>query len=188
MNKVFVIGDTHFLHKRMSEYTGRPENFNRLIVENWNRVVDNDDLVIHLGDFSAGVKGRHELLSLIGNTLNGEKILIKGNHDHFEVSDYKNKYGFKDVYNYLVIEDILFTHYPIETNKYSKQNEINNVHKLKNIIKENDINFIVHGHTHNRDVHISGHYNCSVEKINYTPIELEILLNGETNGRWKKGL
>jgi len=182
--KVFVIGDTHFLHENIIKYTGRPENFNRLIVENWNSVVSEDDLVFHLGDFSAGIKGRYELLANIGNMLNGEKVLIRGNHDHFSEDRYINEFGFTSVFDYLAIRDVLLTHYPLEITEYSKPKEIQRVKSMIGFMKNQKLNFVVHGHTHNRDVSVPGHYNCSVEQINFTPIELEVLLKGEVNGRF----
>ena len=46
--------------------------------ENWNRVVGQDDIVFHLGDFCLG--GSHEWTKIL-NRLNGKIYLILGNHD-----------------------------------------------------------------------------------------------------------
>ena len=179
MPKVFVIGDTHFLHEKIKKYTGRPEKFNRMIIDNWNRVVGPDDLVIHLGDLTAGLKGRYALLVRMVNMLNGQRILIRGNHDHFSVKKYKEDMGFTEVYEHLVLEDILFTHYPLEITQYSKPKEVHNVKELERVVSANGINHIIHGHTHNRDTGLDNHYNCSVECIDYTPVEISVFLKGK---------
>ena len=48
--QTFVISDTHFGHANMTKYHDRPERFDRVLIENWNRVVGKQDLIIHLGD------------------------------------------------------------------------------------------------------------------------------------------
>lgn len=185
MSKLFVIGDTHFLHKNIVKYTGRDERFNTLLIKNWNSVVGPEDMVIHLGDLSAGVGDRRELLYKIVNALNGNRILIRGNHDHYKAHVYKDEMGFQEVYPELILEDVLFTHYPLQITEYSKYKEKVRVEHLQRLAKKNDIKYIVHGHTHNRDTGLPGHYNCSCEQIDLTPIELGEFLKGEINGKYQ---
>jgi len=136
-------------------------------------------MVIHLGDLSAGVKGRHDELFEMVNSLNGNRILIRGNHDHYKMSDYINKMNFESVYDYLILDDILFTHYPLEINKWMKDSEIKNINFLNDLYIKNNLKYVVHGHTHNRNIDLDNHYNCSVEQINYTPILLEKLIKNK---------
>jgi len=175
-SKIFVIGDTHFLHDNIIEYTGRPGDFNTRIIRNWNKVVSDNDMVFHLGDLSAGVKGRYDLLAKMCQSLKGQRILIRGNHDHYSDEFYKNECGFEDVVDHIVIDDLLFCHYPLRITKYSKPNEIEWVEKLQSIVENQGIKKIIHGHVHNRDSGIKDHYNCSVEVIDYTPQELNEFL------------
>lgn len=186
MSKLFVIGDTHFLHSNIVKYTGRDEMFNTLLIQNWNKVVGSDDMVIHLGDLSAGVGDRKELLYRMVNKLNGNRILIRGNHDHMKAHVYKDEMGFDEVFSELILDDVLFTHYPLEITQYSSPKEKIRVEHLRKMALENDVNYIVHGHTHNRDTGIPGHYNCSCERLDLTPIELGIFLEGEINGKIEK--
>lgn len=52
---------------------------NEAFINNWNNVVDNDSVVFHLGDFAwGGFKKWKD----VRDRLNGNIILIKGNHDH----------------------------------------------------------------------------------------------------------
>lgn len=81
--KIFFTSDTHFWHKNIIRYCKRPfssvEEMNEALIENWNNKVPPDGIVFHLGDFCfAGADKIKELTS----RLNGNIILIKGNHDH----------------------------------------------------------------------------------------------------------
>ena len=47
--KRYVISDTHFNHSRILEYCQRPfdnvEQMNEVIINNWNKVINEDDIV-----------------------------------------------------------------------------------------------------------------------------------------------
>ena len=79
---ILFTSDTHFYHSHIIKFCKRPfssvEEMDEKLIENWNSVVTEDDLVFHLGDFAFG--GNKEWSS-IRNRLNGEIILIEGNHD-----------------------------------------------------------------------------------------------------------
>ena len=59
--------DTHFNHANIIRYCRRPfgsvREMNEALVSNWNRVVAEDDVVYHLGDFGFG--GRRGLLPIL---------------------------------------------------------------------------------------------------------------------------
>lgn len=77
--KTFVTADLHFGHGNIIKHCERPfENrqaMDKALIDNWNSVVGPHDRVIVVGDFAW--KSPEFYLS----TLNGSKILIKGNHD-----------------------------------------------------------------------------------------------------------
>ena len=81
-SKIFFTSDTHFGHEHILKFCDRPfkdvEEMNYKLIDNWNKKVPHDGLVFHLGDFAWG---GYELWKNIRNQLNGEIILIKGNHD-----------------------------------------------------------------------------------------------------------
>ena len=82
-NKLFFTADLHFFHTNIIEFCDRPfktvEEMNQTLIDNWNSVVKNaDDTVIIDGDF-AFTGNIHTIKNLLSQ-LNGEKILIKGNH------------------------------------------------------------------------------------------------------------
>jgi calcineurin-like phosphoesterase family protein len=81
MNKWFI-SDTHFSHTNIIRYTGRPfQSVNEMderLIENWNALVEPQDMVFFLGDFGLGTT---EFLTSLCARLHGNKICIRGNHD-----------------------------------------------------------------------------------------------------------
>lgn len=116
----YVISDTHFGHARMMEeaFEARPfdsvEEMDAIMVANWNKVVGNDDVIYHLGDFAlSSRKRKRDLLE----ELNGYKILIMGNHDKWrgQTTDDWRENGFDKVYrDYLILDETyILSHRPI---------------------------------------------------------------------------
>lgn len=155
MSKVWVISDSHFGHLNIIKYCNRPfddvETMNETIIKNWNNTVSKDDLVFHLGDVILGRNAKENMKEIIPK-LNGKKILIRGNHDHFKTSDYIEA-GFHTVYDYPIIYDGFYflSHEPLFMN-------------------ENMPYVNVHGHLHDKSYNSKQHINVSVECIDYKPI------------------
>lgn len=134
---IYFTSDQHFFHQKVIRMNDRPfknsEEMDRVIVDNWNDIVDANDEVYILGDVTIkGGKKTHEILS----KLKGKKYLIKGNHDHFM----KNT-NFDDIFiwtkDYAEIEYnneiFILCHYPmLEWNQFFRGS------------------FHVHGHQHNK--------------------------------------
>ena len=84
---IYFTGDTHFGHKNIIEYCGRPfadvETHDRALIDNWNSVVKPGDTVFHLGDFAfrRTFDGHDGSDRDYESLLQGNMILIKGNHD-----------------------------------------------------------------------------------------------------------
>jgi calcineurin-like phosphoesterase family protein len=104
-NDTFVVGDTHFGHANIIHYCCRPFGFqnvaemDRVLIDNWNRTVKPTDTLYFLGDLK---KHRYNSFEHYWNQLNGNKILIRGNHDDFgEESRIINYNGLK----FLLIHD-----------------------------------------------------------------------------------
>ena len=82
MGKIFVVSDTHFGHDR--EFLWGPRGFTNYsehdiaVIENWNNVVQPDDIVYHLGDVMLG-DSEYGMSCL--RQLNGTIRIIRGNHD-----------------------------------------------------------------------------------------------------------
>jgi calcineurin-like phosphoesterase family protein len=176
MTNTFLISDTHFSHANILTFKkedGLPlrpfssvEEMDEEMIKRWNEVVKPNDKVYHLGDVAIPKKGLDCLARL-----NGDKVLIRGNHDTQKLKDY-TKY-FRDIRGYHVLENMIFSHIPVHPDS-------------KGRFKAN-----IHGHLHARrvtmdsDIEISGdeikieriidpYYYCvSVENIDYRPISFE---------------
>jgi calcineurin-like phosphoesterase family protein len=79
MNKIFFTSDTHFGHKNIIKLCNRPfssvEEMNKGIIDRWNYVIDNDDIIYVLGDFCFDSPLKYI------DKLAGHIIFIKGDHD-----------------------------------------------------------------------------------------------------------
>jgi calcineurin-like phosphoesterase family protein len=155
--KIFFIADTHFYHKNIIDYCGRPytsvEEMNKQLVKNWNATVHKDDLVIHLGDVGLGSKTQ---VRNIVKQLHGRKILIKGNHDIWTDEFYKTC-GFERVSKFPIIwgEKYILSHAPLQLDFGDY------------------INIFGHVHNNGSKCEKPGRSKCvSVEMVKYTPIEL----------------
>lgn len=98
IENVFFVSDTHFNHSNIIKYCNRPfkntEEMNEVLIKNWNEKVPKNGLVYHLGDFAWGSISRWEQ---IREQLNGEIILIFGNHDEHFINNKRIYKLFKEV-------------------------------------------------------------------------------------------
>ncbi len=109
---IFCIADTHFDHDKLSEYDARPVDFTSRIISNCHKVLKEDDLLIHLGDF---MMGKPEKWTAILSAIPGRKVLVKGNHDSKSYSWYMNNgfnFSCRDFGWRLFGIKILFSHRP----------------------------------------------------------------------------
>lgn len=84
---VYTIGDLHLsfgVKKPMDIFQGW-DNYVERLTENWNRVVSDGDTVVVPGDISwaMDLSETAKDFEYIDRVLNGEKILLKGNHDYW---------------------------------------------------------------------------------------------------------
>lgn len=176
--RYFFISDMHFHHKLALDWRtefSSLDQMNNTMVENWNKIVSPQDVVYNLGDEHLGnAQDSQKLL----RSLNGYKILIRGNHSNKSDNWYKNA-GFSEIHNkiYLIspsrpaTKAYILTHYPIPYRE---------LEALEHTLQKKILN--IHGHIHNstdhtftgEDVweHPEFYLNVCVEKINYTPLEL----------------
>jgi calcineurin-like phosphoesterase family protein len=179
MPNVFLTSDTHWGHANICKFTNydgspvRPwddvEEMNEEMIKRWNETVGPKDKVYHLGD----VVINRRFLPIL-DRLNGDKVLIKGNHDIFPLKDYV-KY-FRDIRAYHVMNGMILSHIPVHKESIAR------------------FGTNIHGHTHgNRVMKIVGAYTdgtpirskdkidpdyfcVCVEQTDYRPISFEDVL------------
>lgn len=115
--------DSHFGHANIIRYCGRPFDFkeehDRVLEENWNSLVNKQDIVYHLGDFGFGSP---EYLRKIADRLHGKICLLKGNHDKHCNKEVFNK-RFVWIKDYHLMQQgnqkIVLMHYAMRTWHFS---------------------------------------------------------------------
>lgn len=117
------------------------------LVQNWNDTVTPEDTVYFLGDLTLRGRRFHDMLAL----LNGNKVLVQGNHDP----------DLPDIPRVIIREidgiPILFVHNPAD-------------------IPEGYEGWVIHGHQHNNTPLFSQELkrvNVSVENTEYRPVMLQ---------------
>ena len=119
MPAVFLVSDTHFGHLGVCRFTRsdgvtklRPwdnaEEMDEFMIKAWNERVGPKDKVYHLGDV---VINRRALPTL--SRLNGDKVLIRGNHDIFRDEEYREH--FRELRAYHVMNGMILSHIPLHS-------------------------------------------------------------------------
>jgi calcineurin-like phosphoesterase family protein len=130
------------------------------MVRAWNERVKPTDKVYHLGDV---VINRKSLKTLA--RLNGDKVLIRGNHDIFRDDEYREY--FRELRAYHVMNGMILSHIPVHSDSLGR------------------FGVNIHGHTHANRVMLPGfngkptdivdvRYHCvCVEQTDFAPILFE---------------
>ena len=117
MPAVFLVSDTHFGHAGVCRFThedtgvkirpwDNPDEMDEEMVKRWNETVKPNDKVYHLGD----VVINRKCLSIMSR-LNGDKVLIRGNHDIFRDDEYRQY--FRELRAYHVMNGMILSHIPV---------------------------------------------------------------------------
>ena len=118
MPATFLVSDTHFGHAGVCRFThpddpevklrpwSDPDEMDEEMVRRWNETVRPSDKVYHLGDV---VINRKALRTL--HRLNGDKVLIRGNHDIFRDEEYRTY--FRELRAYHVLNGMILSHIPV---------------------------------------------------------------------------
>ena len=137
MPSVFLVSDTHFGHTGVCRFTRNdgeklrpwtdPDEMDEAMIKAWNERVKPTDKVYHLGDV---VINRKALA--IMRRLNGDKVLIRGNHDIFRDEDYRAH--FRELRAYHVMNGMILSHIPVHSDSLGR------------------FGVNIHGHTHSNRV------------------------------------
>lgn len=165
---IWFTSDHHFGHRAVINYSNRPftsiEQMDSHLIGMWQAVVEADDLVYYLGDFSFS---KNERTREIFNQLPGKKILIQGNHDGDEARKLFRPYVLQEAVLFIAKQRVVLSHYPYlyggdhtEEIRYPDRRPVYMGH------------WLIHGHAHNawkvRDKMI----NVAVENWDYQPVPI----------------
>ena len=170
MPSVFLTSDTHFGHAGVCRFTDSntgekmrpwtdPDEMDEEMVKRWNETVKPTDKVYHLGDVVINRKALK-----IMHRLNGDKVLIRGNHDIFKDDDYREH--FRELRAYHVMNGMILSHIPLHPESLGR------------------FGVNIHGHTHSNRVMtwhptkqhpvVDPRYHCvCVEQTDFRPILFE---------------
>lgn len=188
----YYISDLHFMHTNIISFDGRPyqniKEMNAQLIKNWNSVVKNNDIVYILGDFCWSTKEEDWLYVL--RRLNGQKFLIKGNHDKkipakakkmfCQICDYKEVY---DAGRKVILSHHAMLFYPSDyrDNTYMLFGHVHNnkewelMEKIIDEIKATSNNFWGSAPRNKANLYNVG---CMMPWMNFTPRTLDQIISG----------
>ena len=194
--KIFFTSDLHFGHENVIRFDNRPfdtvEEMDEEMIKHWNAKVGKGDIVYVLGDF-IWKAATNEAVSII-RRLNGQIILIKGNHDRFlhNAAAKKALAGIKDYDDICVtLEDgttrrCILSHYFIPFYNGHRYQAIH-LHGHSHFTEESaeEVRITTELNEKGYDLKI---YNVGCMYWNYTPITLDEILERKAYGQANKNV
>ena len=181
MPSVFLVSDTHFGHAGVCRFTRNdgvtklrpwddPQEMDEALIKAWNERVKPNDKVYHLGDC---VINRRAMPTLA--RLNGDKVLIRGNHDIFRDDEYRQY--FRELRAYHVMNGLILSHIPIHEASLGRFGCCVHGHLHANrVMKPRGVDART-GEVLYRDEIDPRYYNVSVEQLpDFAPILFEDVL------------
>jgi calcineurin-like phosphoesterase family protein len=177
MSTTFLVSDTHFGHAGVCRFTESdgvtkirpwtdPDEMDEEMVRRWNERVRPNDKVYHLGDV---VINRRSLKTMA--RLNGDKVLIRGNHDIFRDDEYREY--FRELRAYHVLSGMILSHIPLHPDSLGRFGTNIHGHLHSNRVKRMrgfDARTGTILYSDENDVR----YHCvCVEQTDFAPISLE---------------
>jgi calcineurin-like phosphoesterase family protein len=172
--------DPHFGHANVIDYAGRPfssvAEMDQALIDRYNAVVPSEALTIWCGDaFFHTVERSREIL----NSLNGQKILVRGNHDGS--TSRMLSIGFDVVVNELAVRiggvTATVSHYPYAdtaANRIRRNGNLD-VRYPERRPKPMPDRVLIHGHTHAKRQQFNNQFHVGVDAWNYAPVLFEDL-------------
>ena len=173
MPAVFLVSVTHFGHAGVCRFLrddgtklrpwDDPDEMDEEMVKRWNETVRPNDKVYHLGDVVINRKALN-----IMYRLNGDKVLIRGNHDIFRDEEYRQH--FRELRAYHVMNGMILSHIPIHTESLGRFGVNIHGHLHSNRV----MSMTRWGKTEYVDKTIDPRYHCvCVEQTDFRPILFE---------------
>ena len=182
--KIYFSSDQHFGHKNVLRFCQRPyettKEMEKALIDNWNSKVTNNDIIFVLGDFF-WFHGRHEIKRVV-DKLNGKTIyIVPGNHckrtayelcdERVQLLDDISALYIREVGKPQVKYEVYVSHMPLMTWPHREKGSYNffgHIHSGPRSLSQVDQDL---------PFHKGLQYDIGVDNNEYTPIELEEIIN-----------
>lgn len=159
-SNIYLCSDIHFFKNEIRKRDGMTTKELMTNFKNECKKLGPDDVLIYLGDIGhreCTPEQNREIQRFL-KSCNCNKILVRGNHDTLDKGYYK-RCGFMFVEENLIYDNIIFSHYPEDINKYSIEG----------------IKYNIHGHLHGNPeyyyVSPKGHYDVWTPRHNFVRLD-----------------
>lgn len=157
----WITSDLHFAHKNILQFDNRPfvdiKHMEKTLINNWNKVVKENDVIFYIGDLSFGSPG---YTRSILDRLNGIKYFIKGNHDKKDNIKLFKEYGtlLLPIHKIEINKQrYILSHYPIESWEGMNTSQ-KTIH--------------IHGHCHTEiSRYVKNRHNVATNLRGYMPVD-----------------
>lgn len=177
MSNTWICSDWHFNHDKPFIWKERGFNsvfeMNNEIIKRHNSLVNQDDLVICLGDVCMGGDAYAKDNKKLIQSLKGKLIIIQGNHDtENRMKMYAGCYNVQEVVSakYFSYHKYHFflSHYPTITSNYDENFSL----------KKKRLNICGHSHTKDRwsDVSLGLIYHAEMDAHDCYPVNIETII------------
>lgn len=169
MKDIYFCSDFHFCHNKDFIYKERGfssiEEMNEVIIQRYNSLVREEDLVFILGDLMLNDNKKGIELC---KRLHGQKKIIYGNHDTTTRQGLYEQFSLRGEYAYLLKfskkKSFYLSHYPTMTGNF----------------QEKYTPWCLHGHTHSKSTfEFDDHkcYNIGMDAHNCYPVHIDKILH-----------
>lgn len=155
MHNIWIATDLHLYNvENDPRHPFRTQRNLGNLADNYGSDIQDDDLLIFLGDLYDPTTGDAEKVSSIIHNIKGTKIMCRGNHDT-ESKDFYRELGFDAVCDILRIHNLIFSHKPVRVNP----DELN-----------------IHGHLHSEKLSSLGYQHINAYPINHNKEDQPVLI------------
>ena len=183
-SKIYFSSDQHFGHRNVLRFCQRPyettKEMGKALIDNWNSKVTNNDIVFVLGDFF-WFHSRHEIKKVI-DKLNGKTIyIVPGNHckrvayelcdERVQLLDDISALYIRETGTPQVKYEVYVSHMPLMSWPHRERGSYNffgHIHSGPRSLSQVDQDL---------PFHKGLQYDIGVDNNEYTPIELEEVIN-----------
>lgn len=174
---IWLVSDTHFRHENILKFKDntdklvRGDRFSSIdemdehMIERWNSVVKQGDIVYHLGDV---VMGDKEWFKKNWPRVNGSKRLIVGNHDDIPFLAVGGFFKKVSMWRMFPEFGLMLSHVPLHQSGLLRL-----ASREGKWPQDCETLLNVHGHIHQNASPEGPYKNVSVEAIDYTPVNIE---------------